>query len=107
MLSPTSPFGWCGSIRLAHPGDEPRAVARRRRGLCRVPPLAVPSEQSGETVDILKAAAVLLFVARARAIEPSFAVDDASIATIAAICRRLDGIPSPLKPPLPDWQWWD
>ena len=34
-----------------------------------------------------------LFVARARAVDMSFAIDADNAATIAAICRRLDGLP--------------
>ena len=34
-----------------------------------------------------------MFVERARAIDPRFALDDANAPAIAAICRRLDGIP--------------
>jgi predicted ATPase/DNA-binding CsgD family transcriptional regulator len=37
--------------------------------------------------------AVQLFVARARAIDPSFALDDGKADAIAAICRHLDGLP--------------
>jgi predicted ATPase len=36
---------------------------------------------------------VQLFVERARAVEPHFAPDPRDLAAIAAICRRLDGIP--------------
>jgi non-specific serine/threonine protein kinase len=42
---------------------------------------------------ITDAAAVQLFVARAQAVEPEFALDADNAATIAAICNRLDGLP--------------
>lgn len=58
--------------------------------LCTVQPLAVPAMNSE---DILDYGAVRLFVDRARAVEPGFVADDHRAATIAAICRRLDGIP--------------
>jgi predicted ATPase/DNA-binding winged helix-turn-helix (wHTH) protein len=55
-----------------------------------VPPLAVPPE---DAQDILEYGAVRLFVERARAAEPDLTLDRYRAAAIAAICRRLDGIP--------------
>ena len=37
--------------------------------------------------------AVALFVARATAADPGFALDDATAPVVVEICRRLDGIP--------------
>jgi len=37
--------------------------------------------------------AVALFADRARALDPAFAVSDANVAHVAAICRRVDGLP--------------
>src|SRR5262249_53979473 len=37
--------------------------------------------------------AVRLFAARARAADPAFALDEANAEAVAAICRRLDGLP--------------
>ncbi|MCD6029379.1 MAG: hypothetical protein K0S78_1553 [Thermomicrobiales bacterium] len=42
---------------------------------------------------IAAAPAVQLFVARARAIDPGFTLDDGNALATAAICRRLDGLP--------------
>ena len=59
-----------------------------------VPPLAVPAEDVEDTDDLLlRYGGVRLFVERLRAAEPHFAPDQRSAAMIAAICRRLDGIP--------------
>jgi predicted ATPase len=58
-----------------------------------VPPLAVPAEDAGDEGDPLGYGAVRLFLDRARAVEPQFAPDRRRAAVIAAICRRLDGIP--------------
>jgi predicted ATPase len=58
-----------------------------------VPPLAVPEEDAEDAHDLLRYGGVRLFVERLRAAEPHFAADRRSAAMIAAICRRLDGIP--------------
>ena len=55
-----------------------------------VPPLAVPAE---DAQNLLEYGAVRLFVERARAAEPDLTLDRLRATTIAAICRRLDGIP--------------
>jgi predicted ATPase/DNA-binding winged helix-turn-helix (wHTH) protein len=59
----------------------------------RVPPLDVPPSQEGNSGDILKHSAVQLFITRAKALDYEFTPRAACLATIAAICRRLDGIP--------------
>jgi predicted ATPase/class 3 adenylate cyclase len=53
------------------------------------PPLAVP----GDPALAPQSDAVQLFLARAQARAPSFHPDDADLATVAQICRRLDGLP--------------
>jgi predicted ATPase/DNA-binding winged helix-turn-helix (wHTH) protein len=58
-----------------------------------VPPLSVPAEDVEDADDLLRYGGVRLFVERLRAAEPHFAPDRRSAAMIAAICRRLDGIP--------------
>src|SRR5437764_1625016 len=56
-----------------------------------VPPLALPI--SDRFVDTTTAPAVRLFAERARAALPTFALTEATAAPVAAICRRLDGLP--------------
>jgi predicted ATPase/DNA-binding SARP family transcriptional activator len=59
-----------------------------------VPPLALPrSVDLSDAGAIAAAPAVALFVERAQAIAPDFAVDSANAAAIAEICARLDGLP--------------
>jgi predicted ATPase/DNA-binding winged helix-turn-helix (wHTH) protein len=58
-----------------------------------VPPLAVPAEDAEDADELLRYGGVRLFVERLRAAEPHFALDRRRAATVAAICRRLDGIP--------------
>jgi predicted ATPase/DNA-binding CsgD family transcriptional regulator len=59
-----------------------------------VPPLALPDAETGQTVEeVGLAPAVQLFVARAQAARPNFALTAANATAVAAICRRLDGLP--------------
>jgi hypothetical protein len=58
-----------------------------------VPPLAVPTEGSPDSVDPLRYGAVRLFVERVRAAAPYFSPDARVARAMAGICRRLDGIP--------------
>ncbi|MCW3843481.1 winged helix-turn-helix domain-containing protein, partial [Micromonospora yasonensis] len=67
---------------LAVPGETQLAVA----------PLDVPEE--GAPADrIAQAAAVRLFLDRARAVRPGFTLDAATAPVVADICRQLDGMP--------------
>ncbi len=59
----------------------------------RVLSLEVPAEGTEDREDLLDAAAVKLFVARARAVELRFSPDARTAAITGAVCRRLDGIP--------------
>lgn len=56
-------------------------------------PLASPPPDHITADDIMRADAVTLFVARARAVKPDFVIDDHIAVIIADICRRLDGLP--------------
>jgi len=81
-------------------GSAPRIIATSREPLRAgggwvypVQPLAVPAVDVAADDDPLRYGAVRLFIERARAAEPHFAPDRRLIAIIAAICRRLDGVP--------------
>jgi predicted ATPase/class 3 adenylate cyclase len=59
-----------------------------------VPALSVPASDGESGVEALRRCeAVQLFVDRATAIVPSFRLDARNAASVAAICRHLDGIP--------------
>jgi predicted ATPase len=59
-----------------------------------VPPLALPGKAADASPDEIAAApAVRLFMARAQAVRPDFALTATTAAAVAAICRRLDGLP--------------
>ena len=56
-----------------------------------VPPLAIPQEPA--IAAVTASAAVRLFVQQASMVRPGFMVTEDNAADIAAICRRLDGLP--------------
>src|ERR1700704_5547408 len=85
---------------LLHANPAARVIATSREPLrvegewvYPVPPLAVPAENAADQDDPMDYGAVRLFVERTRAAEPHFAPDRRGATMIAAICRRLDGIP--------------
>lgn len=63
----------------------------------RLPSLTVPTESNPTAEAALAAGSVQLFVARAQAADPRFVFDDRAAPAVAAICRRLDGIPLALE----------
>jgi len=52
-----------------------------------------PPSVDGRAADLAAVPSVSLFVARARAARPDFSLTDQNGAAVAAICRRLDGMP--------------
>jgi predicted ATPase/class 3 adenylate cyclase len=77
---------------LAIPGE---AVLHVRSLSC--PPIggaqgAIPGIAAG-IEDAASTEAVQLFIARAAAVDPAFALSQSNVASIGEICRRLDGIP--------------
>jgi predicted ATPase/DNA-binding winged helix-turn-helix (wHTH) protein len=59
----------------------------------RVLPLEVPAQLQEEPDAVLGHSAVQFFIARTKALDPTFSPDRGALRSIAAICRRLDGIP--------------
>lgn len=61
-------------------------------------PLATPDPSDLPPLDHLRAfPAVRLFEERARALDPDLTLSETNVATIAAICRQLDGLPLALE----------
>src|SRR5499433_3031785 len=90
--------GMAEALLRASPGASLLATSReplRVSGeyIYRVPPLEVPAEDNQDMEDILRHAAVRLFVARAQAAEPRYIAEGRVAAATAAICRHLDGMP--------------
>lgn len=97
----------CPGLKILATSREPLAITGERAW--RVPSLDLPTADAGRwTMDgpesgthrpsaavqrLLESGAVRLFLDRAAAASPSFALTAASARSVEAICRRLDGIP--------------
>jgi predicted ATPase len=78
-------------VRVLISSQEPLGIAGEQ--IFRLPSLSVPKEAQVPSADAMRSGAVQLFVERAKAADPRFALDERNASTVAAICRRLDGIP--------------
>jgi predicted ATPase/DNA-binding CsgD family transcriptional regulator len=89
---------------LLHTGPEIKILTTSRTALnlsgehtYPVPPLLLPDRSNGRhkvPVDELKSLeAIALFVERAEAVRPDFALNDDNASAVAEICVRLDGLP--------------
>jgi predicted ATPase len=96
------PISWLTSRLLAAaPGLRVLATSQEPLGLADeitlpVSPLAVPAADA-TAAELANTGAVRLFVKRAAAAAPGFALTDGNAAAVATICRRLDGIPLALE----------
>ncbi|MER6348479.1 BTAD domain-containing putative transcriptional regulator [Streptomyces sp. NPDC001595] len=80
-------------VRVLATSQEPLRV--QGEAVWPVPPLELPESTELEALE--RSSAVRLFVERARSADPSFVVDARTAEAIAAVCRRLDGIPLALE----------
>jgi len=63
-----------------------------------VPPLELPqAEHESALENLLENESILLFVGRAQAVHPNFALNKDNASDVAEICRRLDGLPLALE----------
>jgi predicted ATPase/class 3 adenylate cyclase len=86
----------CPKVSVLITSREPARLAAER--LFPVRALAVPSVAApSSAVELERFAAVAMFVDRARARAPDFAIDQANAAHVSEICRRLDGLPLALE----------
>jgi predicted ATPase/DNA-binding XRE family transcriptional regulator len=89
-------LGACPGVKLLVTSREPLRL--RWEHLHVVPPLGVPdANEAASLASVEVAPAVELFMDRARAVAPAFALTEANATTIADLCRRLDGLPLALE----------
>ena len=86
----------CPALHVIATSREPLGV--RGEIIWRVPPLGLPpaATDDGAPADAGEAErceAVQLFVERAAAVRPGFALDESNLAAVVDICRTLDGVP--------------
>jgi predicted ATPase/DNA-binding SARP family transcriptional activator len=81
----------CPRVHLLVTSREPLGIDGET--VFRVPPLSMPVEDSSELPELETSESVTLFVERARAHTAGFALSNDSAPLVAAICRRLDGMP--------------
>ena len=63
-----------------------------------VPPLELPQAEHESTLEhLLERESITLFVGRAQAVHPNFALNKDNASDVAEICRRLDGLPLALE----------
>jgi predicted ATPase/class 3 adenylate cyclase len=93
---------FCGQVVRECPRLRVLATSREPLGIdgehvYRVPSLSLPASEVEGADAIAASDAVRLFMDRARAQDPGFALDNVSAPLVASVCRRLDGIPLALE----------
>jgi predicted ATPase/DNA-binding winged helix-turn-helix (wHTH) protein len=72
----------------------------QNESLCTVPPLDVP-HVGNSPIEVLRTAAVRLFISRIEALEPAFVADERRTALVGEICSGLDGVPLAIELAVP------
>jgi predicted ATPase/class 3 adenylate cyclase/DNA-binding SARP family transcriptional activator len=85
----------CPHVRMLATSREPLNIDGEH--IFRLDSLALPDELARRPDDIARAESVQLFVERAREHEQHFELNAGNAKSVAAICRRLDGIPLALE----------
>jgi predicted ATPase/DNA-binding XRE family transcriptional regulator len=86
----------CPDLRILATSREPLGIAGEVAW--RVPSLVTPDPgHLPPLVELERTAAVQLFIERARAVEPHFALSERNAPAVAETCKRLDGIPLALE----------
>jgi predicted ATPase/class 3 adenylate cyclase/DNA-binding CsgD family transcriptional regulator len=86
--------GGCPNLGVLVTSREPLGLHGER--VWRIPSLSLPRGDAAAD-DLVASEAGRLFVERIRLVRPAYVVTDDDVAPIAAICRRLDGIPLALE----------
>jgi predicted ATPase/DNA-binding SARP family transcriptional activator len=88
--------GRCGQLKVLATSRAPLRVAGEQE--YPLAPLALPdTAQPRAASQVAQYEAVQLFLARAKAVQPSFEITDENAAAVAQICVRLDGLPLALE----------
>jgi non-specific serine/threonine protein kinase len=85
----------CPAVQILAASRAPLRV--RGEQIIPLGPLSVPPRDVDSWRQLAEHDAVRLFVERARAVHPGFALDAVNAATVAALCRTLDGLPLALE----------
>ena len=86
-----------GRAEGARARDEPHAAAPLRRARVSGAAASRPGRADDRFEDVVANDAVRLFAARARAVDPVVRADGRNLGSVAAVCRRLDGLPLALE----------
>ncbi|MEP7199323.1 MAG: LuxR C-terminal-related transcriptional regulator [Chloroflexota bacterium] len=82
----------CSHLRMLATSREPLGIGGETVWL--IPPLSLANARQRESLErIIQYEAVRLFVERATAVQPRFAVTNDNAPALAQLCERLDGIP--------------
>ena len=84
-------LGRCPDLHILATSRAPLHVRGEREYA--IGPLPLPAVDGLAVEQLAEIASIALFVERARAVDPAFALSDANADAIARICRRLEGIP--------------
>ena len=85
----------CANLKILATSREPLSVPGE--SVWQVPTLAVPIDLPTPEQMLLSFESVRLFVERAQAANPHFALNEQNINAVTQLCRRLDGIPLALE----------
>ncbi|MEQ8716608.1 MAG: BTAD domain-containing putative transcriptional regulator [Acidimicrobiales bacterium] len=85
----------CPQLRILATSRQPLGLASEF--VVVVSPLSLPDLGADSLDEISRSSAVQLFVTRAAAAVPGFELDEENAGIVAAICRRVDGIPLGLE----------
>jgi len=85
----------CPKVRIMATSREPLRIDGE--AVYQVPPLSLPPIHADSRLDVAGSGAVALFAERATAQASGFEVSDENAGLVAAICRRLDGMPLALE----------
>ncbi|WP_410618108.1 BTAD domain-containing putative transcriptional regulator [Amycolatopsis sp. cmx-8-4] len=81
-------------LRVLATSREPLAITGE--ALCPLGPLPVPAERAAPA-EAAELDSTRLFLDRAAAVRPDFALDESTVDSVGEICRRLDGMPLALE----------